>query len=274
MGGAPRRGSRGGRGAGVQLRTHGADPGGGFGKKRGPRWDPRAGHSGFAEPKPLAEASCGSQTPLCPHRDVGGPAGRCGQEDQGVLQRGPSPRVGRGPCSSAAPAGGPGPGCRGRGARAGALPALAPSPPGTRINCSCFPSLTALLLAGTNCESPQGRTAHPARDVPPTPGLCYPEFRISCSRVGGSRLGGGCPGWSKEAVDMERGWSPFPLGTSGAAFHPPSLATSWGSRLSAPALGVLSEGWACCRNRCESRGQKPRQGWEPSGKEPPDPPCF
>lgn len=154
--------------------------------------------------------------------------GRTCWQDLGVLQRGLSPRVGRGPCSSAAPAGGPGCPCW--------CPARARpfAPPGTRINCSYFPSLTALLLAGTNCESPQGRTAHPARDVPPTPGLCYPEFRISCSRLGDQGSRGGCPGWSKEAVDMERGWNPFPLGTSGLLSTPQpghklGVPTSWGS---------------------------------------------
>lgn len=121
------------------------------------------------------------------------------------------------------------PGCRG--ARAGALPVLAPSQPlpptphpGTCINCSYFPSLTALLLVGTNCESPQGPPARPARDVPPPPQACATQ-NLGLAAAGGlgggmSRSGGGCPGWSKEAMDTERCWSPFPLGTSVGAFCP------------------------------------------------------
>lgn len=124
--------------------------------------------------------------------------------------------LGCGTCSSAAP---------GRGWAALARPrpprARLPRPlllaPGPRINCSCFPSLTALLLAGTNCESPQepraasctGRSPltpplhHPP--PPPAPGfLCYSEFRISCSRrvLGGVGTGGGT--WAR--IKIPRTW--------------------------------------------------------------------
>lgn len=158
-----------------------------------PWWDLHAqggGHNGFAKPKPLCQGEVGAAGPPgCPQTS---PKPLCGPpplppgmlQDPPFLPVGlarrswgsgggdPSPYAGCGPCSSAAPAAMPGWG--GRDARA--LPVLAPSrplppPPGTCINCSCFPSLTALLLAGTNCESPQGPTARPARDVPPSPRL-------------------------------------------------------------------------------------------------------
>lgn len=218
----------------MQLRTHGADPRQGFGKRRGSleKRPPLSGQRlpagtlmvatmGLPNQNHLLRRDVAARPPSCPQIPPC-PAPGCGRtcwQDLGVLQRGLSPRVGRGPCSSAAPAGGPGCPCR--------CPARARpfAPPGTRINCSYFPSLTALLLAGTNCESPQGRTAHPARDVPPTPGLCYPEFRISCSRLGDQGSGGAAQAGAKRLWTWKGAGTLFRLEPQGC-FPPRSLATS------------------------------------------------
>lgn len=129
------------------------------------------------------------------------------------------------------------PGCQGRDAGAG-MPVPVPCPcspllgcsPGTRINCSCFPSLTALLLAGTNCESPQGPTARPARGVPPAPGLCYPEFRISCSRrvEGGGRFKAGGPGGRQRGHGHRKGPEPFSAWNLSSCFLSPLCPPSRG----------------------------------------------
>lgn len=148
-------------------------------------------------------------------------------------------------------------------------PPQPPLAPGARINCSCFPSLTALLLAGTNCESPQERQPRPARDGPPllpTPGLCYPEFRISCSW----RVVGAAGGQSTDPTELERVRSPFPLGTSAAALcplrappppPPHRSAQGWLGVTLCPTAGLCVQSfWFCSQSDEGSRAKAAGKG--------------
>lgn len=235
-----------------------------------PRQDPRApggGQDGFAKPKLLAEARWGQPDPQAVPRSPPSPSvptlgrSRTPSPPADLARRSWGSRKGDRALAqdvARAPQLRP-PGCRGRDAGAG-MPVPVPCPcspllgrsPGTRINCSCFPSLTALLLAGTNCESPQGPTARPARGVPPAPGLCYPEFRISCSR----RVeGGAVQGWGAWR-EAKRPWTQK---GDGALFRlePQQL-------LSVPAVPP-KPGWPRCPVWPQARAGGPVAAWGGAG---------